>query len=71
VDESVPGGSGARLVIEADGRKLFDEQIRRTDSPRTIQRNIKDVRELRIKVLSGKVLPYGERIDLAEVKVRK
>jgi hypothetical protein len=71
VDESVPGGSEARLVVEADGQKLFDEKIKRKDAPRTIRLNVKDRRELRIKVTSVKVLPYGERIDLADVKVNK
>lgn len=71
VDESVPGGSHAKLIIEGDGRVLFSEEVKRKDAPKPIRINIKDVNVLTIKVDKVGVFYLGHRIDLADPKVNK
>jgi NPCBM/NEW2 domain len=71
VDESVPGGSHAKLIVKGDGRELFSGDVKRKDPPREIRLNIKDIRMLTIEVVPAGVLPYGHRVDLGDVKVNK
>src|SRR5262249_23517199 len=59
VDESVPGGSQAELIVEGDGRKLFSGEIKRKDAPKQLRLNVKDVNTLTIKVVPITVLTYG------------
>jgi hypothetical protein len=71
VDETVPGGSHAKLIVKGDGRELFAGEVKRKDPPREIRLNVKDIRMLTIEVVPAGVLPYGHRIDMGDVKVNK
>jgi hypothetical protein len=71
VDETVSGGSHAKLVIRADGRELFSADVKRKDAPRTIRLGIRDAKTLTIEVAPAGVLPWGHRIDLGDAKVNK
>lgn len=72
VDETVAGGSHAKLIIEGDGRELVKPiEVKRKDAPKEIRVNVKDVNTLTIKVVPAGVLPYGHRIDLGDPKVNK
>jgi len=83
VDESAKSGGG-RITIEADGSVLLTADVSRTavvikgrdeKAPRPVERialNIKDVKELRIKVEPLNPLDiFGSHVNLADAKISK
>jgi hypothetical protein len=71
VDESVEGDSDVRVTIEADGKELFAERVKRGDKPKPVKLEVKDVKELRIVVRSSDLLDFGNQVALAEARVSK
>jgi hypothetical protein len=72
VDEGVGGSDGAtRVVIQGDGKELYNEPVSPRDKPVHVTCNIKDVRRLRIIVSSADLLDLGRHVDLADAKVSK
>ena len=72
VDDTVRGRSHVRLIIEGDGKELFNAEFKRADKRREIKVNIKDVQELRIFVEPVEPLNLaGNHLDLADAKINK
>ncbi len=71
IDESVPvANSTVRLVILADGKELFAAKVSRKDAAKTLNLDVKGVKELRIG-LERDGLYLGNQINLAEARVQK
>lgn len=71
VDDNVDGSTHVKVVIEGDGRELFAQEIKKTDKPKEVRLNIKDVQELRIKVHPVGLFPIGQHLNIADAKVTK
>jgi hypothetical protein len=71
VDPKVGGDSHVDLLIEGDGRKLFDANVTRKTEPRPVTLDVKNVKQLRIVVRSSRLLGLGDHINLADAKVSK
>jgi hypothetical protein len=71
VDPKVGGDSNVKVIIEGDGRELFNAEVRRRDDPRPITVSIKNVKQLRIVVASAGLLDLGNHVCLADAKVSK
>jgi len=71
VDDTVQiASSSVRVIIEADGRKLFNQVVSRKDKPRDLTLDVKDAKELRITV-DREMLYAGNQVNLAEARVQK
>jgi hypothetical protein len=71
VDESVQVASSAvRLVIEADGKVVFSEVIRRKDKARPLNLDVKGVKQLKITV-EREGLYLGNQVNLADARFQK
>ncbi len=84
VDDAVLGDSHVKFTLLADGKAVLVAEVTRNmaleegkdkkDAGRVlaIRKNIKDVKELRIRVepMQG-VLPYGHHVNLADAKITK
>ena len=70
-DDTIANGTTAvKLTVEADGRVLHAETVRRTDKPRLLNLDVKGVKQLKISVESD--TPYnGNQVILAEARVQK
>jgi hypothetical protein len=69
--ESVLDGQLAiRLVVEGDGRILFQDTLRRKDPPRSLTLDVKGVQQLRI-IVEGDFAVNGNRLVLGEARVLK
>ena len=62
--------SSVRVIIEADGRKLFNQVVSRKDKPRDLTLDVKDAKELKITV-DREALYAGNQVNLAEARVQK
>jgi len=60
----------AKLTIEADGRAVFAESIKRKDKPKGISLDVKGVKSLRI-VVEGDFAVNGNRVLLGSALVQK
>jgi NPCBM/NEW2 domain len=70
VETSVQTPSHVRLIIEGDGRKLFEAEVKVKDKPVPVTLDIKKIRSLKIRVLP-EGFPYGHQVTLADAKVTK
>ncbi len=70
-DPKIGGDSDAKLMIEADGQKLFTADITRKTEPRAITLDVRNVKLLRIVVSSNRLLGLGDHVNLADAKVSK
>ncbi|MBL8867033.1 MAG: NPCBM/NEW2 domain-containing protein [Planctomycetia bacterium] len=71
IDESVPvANSTVRLVVLADGKELYAAKVSRKDAAKTLNLDVKGVKELRI-TLERDGLYLGNQINLAEARVQK
>lgn len=59
-----------KLVIEGDGRKLFDAVVSRKDPPRDLTLDVKGVRELKLSVSAGSLF-QGNQVTLANARLQK
>lgn len=64
------GQLAVRLVIEGDGRPLFQDTLRRKDPPRTLTLDVKGVRQLRL-IVEGDFAVNGNRLVLGDARVVK
>jgi hypothetical protein len=72
VDHDVGGSDGGtRVVIEGDGKVLYEKTIFPRDDPDHARFGVKDVKRLRIIVSSADLLDLGRHVDLADAKVSK
>jgi hypothetical protein len=60
----------AKVTIEADGRVLFAETIKRKDKPKGVTLSVKGVKQLRVTV-EGEFAVNGNRVILADARVQK
>lgn len=60
-----------RVTIEADGRPLFAEAVKRKDKPRPLALDVKNVKQLRILVESDSPFFNGSQVVLADARVQK
>lgn len=71
VDETVPvASSSVKLTIEADGKSLFAEVVSRKDKVRTLNLDVKGVKQLKISV-EREALFLGNQVNLAEARLQK
>lgn len=74
VDDVVRSENGAavyvKVIIEADGRELFRGDVRSKDDPKPLALDVKNVRRLRISVVSP-LLDLGNQVDLCDARVSK
>ena len=69
-DSSPDANLGAKVIIEADDKIVYNETILRKDKPKPISIDIKGVKKLKITVDSE--LPVnGNRVVLADARVQK
>lgn len=70
VENGVQTPSHVRLIIEGDGRKLFETEVKVKDKPKPITLDIKKIRQLKVRVLP-EGFPFGHQVTLADAKVTK
>jgi hypothetical protein len=72
VDEAVRGKSHVRLIIEGDGKELFNAEFKNGEPRREVRIIIKNVQELRIAVEPVNIASVdGNHLDLADAKISK
>jgi hypothetical protein len=71
VDSGVQTAVDVRLIFEADGRKLFETEVKVKDPPKPVTLDVKKVRQLTIRLTQTAGLPYGHQVSLAEARVTK
>ncbi len=71
VDTAVQTPSDVRLIFEADGRKLFEMEVKVKDAPKPITLDVKKVRQFTVRVSQISGLPFGNQVTLADAKVTK
>jgi len=71
LDQVGDSASEATVTIEADGRVLFKETVRRKDKPKGVGLDVKNVKVLRIQVESGSPFFNGCQAVLADARVQK
>jgi hypothetical protein len=69
VDPTLPEASPAKLIIEGDGRELFAVDVKNKDRPRSLNLDVKKVRQLKIRVTADFL--FGREVTLADAKVSK
>jgi hypothetical protein len=60
----------AKVTVEADGRVLFSESIKRKDKPKNLALDVKGVKQLRV-IVDGDFAVNGNRVVLADARVQK
>jgi len=61
----------AKVTVEADGRVLFAEVVRRKDKPKVVSLDVKNVKTLRVLVESDAPFFNGSQAVLADARVQK
>lgn len=69
-DSIQDGDLQAKVTIEADGRVLFSEGIKRKEKPRGISLDVKGVKTLRL-IVEGDYMVNGNRVIVADARVQK
>lgn len=71
-DDQVAGDSNVKILIEGDGRELFKAEIKRKDKKALpVVVDVKNVKNLRIRVSSSDLLDLGYHVNFADAKVTK
>ncbi len=71
IDEAVPvANSTVQLFILADGKELYSAKVSRKDSAKTLNLDVKGVKEIAIRLVRDG-LYLGNQINLAEARVQK
>jgi hypothetical protein len=69
--ESTPDGSlEAKVTIEADGRVLFSEVVKRKDRPKGVSLDVKGVKQLRV-IVEAEFAVNGNRVVFGDALVQK
>lgn len=63
--------AGVRVTIDADGRPLFSESVRRKDKPKNVTLDIKNVKQLRILVDTDTPVINGSQAIIGIAQVQK
>jgi hypothetical protein len=63
--------AGVRVTIDADGRPLFSETVRRKDKPKNVTLDIKNVKQLRILVDTDTPVINGSQAIIGLAQVQK
>lgn len=71
LDQVGDSATEATVTIEADGRVLFAETIRRKDKPKGVTLDVKNVKVLRIQVDASNPFFNGSQAVLADARVQK
>ncbi|MEX0936390.1 MAG: NPCBM/NEW2 domain-containing protein [Pirellulales bacterium] len=71
IDDRLDDRGHVRLVIEGDGRTLFDQPIAGSDDPVPLRLDIAGVRDLMIFVDYGENLDIADHLDLCEARISK
>jgi hypothetical protein len=71
VDPQVGGETNAKLVIEGDGRPLYNSVLTRKAEAQPVTLNVSGVKQLRIVVSSDRLLGLGDHVNLVDAKVSK
>lgn len=71
VDSSVQTPSHVRLIIEGDGRPLFQTEVKVKDRSKPINLDIRKVRQLTIRAVQVEGLPFGQQLTLADARITK
>jgi RNase P/RNase MRP subunit p29 len=69
-EQSPDANLEAKVTIEADGRPVFAESIKRKDKPRPIVLDVKGVKQLRV-IVEADLAVNGNRVVLADARVQK
>jgi hypothetical protein len=70
-DQFGTNSTEAKVTIEADGRAIFSETVKRKDKPKGVTLDIKNVQQLRILVESDSPFFNGSQAVLADARVQK
>lgn len=71
LDQVGDSAAETTVTIEADGRALFSDTIRRKDKPKSVTLDVKNVKELRIVVEANSPFFNGSQAVLADARVQK
>jgi hypothetical protein len=72
VDEGIRGRSHVRLIIEGDGKELFNAEFKNGEKRREVRLIVTNIQELRIAVEPVNLASLdGNHLDLADAKVSK
>ncbi len=71
IDQAVRPLGHVHLVLEGDGRKLYDSTVTGTDPPRVLDLDVSGVDTLRITVDFGKFMDIADHLDLCDAKLLK
>jgi hypothetical protein len=71
LDQTGDSAAEVTVTIEADGRVLFAEAIRRKDKPKGVTLDVKNVKSLRIQVDGANAFFNGSQAVLADARVQK
>jgi len=64
-------GRPVRVRVEADGKEIFAAEVKPTDPPLPVARDVKDVRQLRIVVTPVNLLDLDAGVQFADARVSK
>ena len=71
IDELVAPRGDVHVVLQGDGKVLWDKTVKGSDSPQPVDLDVSGVRELEILVDFGGDLDIADHFDLADAKVIK
>ncbi|MBI1903348.1 MAG: NPCBM/NEW2 domain-containing protein [Planctomycetia bacterium] len=71
IDDEVEGLGHVRLVIQGDGKTLYDEAIAGSDKPKTLDVDVSGVNQLVVLVDFGEGGDTSDYLDLCEARVTK
>ncbi|OHB74939.1 MAG: hypothetical protein A2W31_13915 [Planctomycetes bacterium RBG_16_64_10] len=71
IDDRMAGRGHVRLVIQGDGRTLFDQPVAGQDPPRALKVDIQGVRQLTVLVDYGADLDLADQLDLCDARISK
>lgn len=71
IDDSVRATGNARLEIKADGKMLWQGELRGSEPARELELDVSGVRRLELVADYGDDLDTGDRVDLGDARVTK
>lgn len=69
-ENSPDGDLGAKVTIEADGKPVFSEALRRKDRPKPVVLDVKGVKQLRV-IVEADLPVNGNRVVFGDARVQK
>lgn len=70
-DQVADGEARVKVTVEADGRALFSDFVKRSEKPKGLTLDVKNVKQLRVVVESESASPEWRQAVLADVRVQK